>query len=121
METMSEDKYIEIFIKNVSEVLKKRDRSMRWLSLESELNGSTVFRVLKGQIKPSLNTCVQISNSLGVSLQWLFTEHKGNLKIPEKSSNTQSNDFNEVSDRLDVIDKKLDLVISLSNQKKAKQ
>ena len=112
-----ETKYINIFVKNVTSVIESKNRSMRWLSITAGLNGSTVFRMLKGQIKPSLASCIQISKALDVSLQWLFTEHNGNLNIPNSTSNYAA-ELIDISDRLDIIDRKINLVLSIVNETK---
>ena len=68
------EKTIEILKSNINRILNKKDRSMRWLSLNIGNNERYISRLLNGKLVPSLQVICKIAEVLRVSVADLFTK-----------------------------------------------
>lgn len=110
---MIEFKEQQIFIENITRILAQRERNPRWLADKSGLDLATITRILTGSVVPTFPSLVAISKGLQVDLPWLLAEHKPNSKTPEPQSKEKFDKDFETTMRLEVLEKKTDLMLAI--------
>ena len=116
---MQISKHNKSFIENVERILKQRERNYSWLCDKAGLDSATISRILRGMVTPSFQALEAISEALEVQLPWMLSEHRPNTKAPDKNDKGIDKDqLDDMYSRLDLLEKKLDLVLAYLNTKK---
>ena len=68
---------MEILECNINRLLKKKNQTMRWLSLNIGTNERYIARLLNGKLVPSMQVICKIAAVLRVSVADLFTKNDG--------------------------------------------